>query len=381
VDGFTGISAAAPTRGAPAARRRRFWPFILFVLLPTVLTGAFFFGYAADQYESEAVFLVRGRHQGGGGGGLLGEVLSSAGFKSAGEEAQAVRDYLQSHDAVRDLRGKLDIVALWRRPEADFVTRLWWAEPEAERLLRYYRGKVDAVHDSSTGLTTLRARGFRAEDAKAIADQLLAASEALVNRFSERSTSDTLRVAREEVALAERRVAAARDAITEFRQREHAVDPTRSAAITLETIGQLEGALTQAKAELQERQAFMRPDNPHMQNLRNRIAALTAQIDEERRRATVGDATVSQQIAAYERLMLEREFADRQLASATASLETARADAQRQQLFLVRVVEPNLAERAEYPRAGYITVSVFVSLLVLYGIGWLLFLGVREHAS
>jgi capsular polysaccharide transport system permease protein len=377
-------AAALPAAPYPArrSRARRFLPLILVVLLPTLLTGGFFFGYAAEQYESEARYLVRGRQNGGGSGGsLLGEVLSSAGFKAANEEALAVRDYLQSHDAVRDLRRHIDLVSLWRRPEADLVTRLWWEEPDTERLLRYYRGKVDVLHDTSTGLTTLRVRGFRPEDSKAVADQLLAASEALVNRFSERSTADTLRVAREEVALAERRVVAARDAVTAFRQREQAVDPTRSAAITLETIGQLEGTLTQTRAELQERQAFMRPDNPHIQNLRNRIAALTTQIAEERRRATVGDATVSQQMADYERLMLEREFADRQLASATASLETARADAQRQQLFLIRVVEPNLAERAEYPRAAYITASVFVSMLVLYGIGWLLVVGVREHAS
>jgi hypothetical protein len=96
----------------------------------------------------------------------------------------------------------------------------------------------------------------------------------------------------------------------------------------------------------------MRPDNPQIQVLNNRIAALSAQIATERGRVTRGDEALTQQVAGYERLQLEREFADRQLASATASLEQARSDALRQQVFLLRVAEPNLPQRATYPQGG-----------------------------
>mgnify|MGYP007028612959 CR=1 FL=1 len=37
--------------------------------------------------------------------------------------------------AVAALRGKLDLVEVYRRPEADYWARLWWAAPAAERLL------------------------------------------------------------------------------------------------------------------------------------------------------------------------------------------------------------------------------------------------------
>ena len=56
-------------------------------------------------------------------------------------------------------------------------------------------------------------------------------------------------------------------------------------------------------------------------------------------------------------------------------------DAQRQALFLARVVEPNMAQEAEYPKAGFILGSLFAILCVLYAMGWLVVAGVREHAS
>jgi capsular polysaccharide transport system permease protein len=240
--------------------------------------------------------------------------------------------------------------------------------------------------DPTTNVTTLRVRSFRPEDSKALAETLLAASETLVNRLSERSRNETLRIARQEMELSERRVQESRAALVRFREQERELDSAGAvqAAVTLR--GQMETALAQARAELTERLKFMRPDNPALQATRNRIEALERQISAERTRHTetvVGSdgAVLARQLASYERLMLEREFADKQLASATASLETARLEAQRQQLFLSRIVEPNLAVYPLYPRKFVNVASILVGLAIFYGIGWLLVVGMREHAG
>ncbi|MGG5812508.1 capsule biosynthesis protein [Falsiroseomonas sp. CW058] len=380
---------AAVPLAAPRPRRRRLgtlgW-FALLVLLPTLLVGAYYATVAADLFESEARFQVRGRgpssSSSGAGAlaGMMGGGIPGA-LRPGGEEAQAVAQFVDSFDAVAGLRRTLDLVGVWRRPEADPLSMLWWEEPEAERLLRYYRRRVKLDYDIETGVSTLRVQAFRPADAQQVAQELLRMAEELVNRFSQRSIQDQLRVARQDVATAEARVLAARDALAAFREREQALDPTRSAGAALETISRLEAALAQARAELQERRAFMRPDNPQIQVLTNRISALQAQIAVERGRTTRGDEALTQQVAGYERLQLEREFADRQLASATASLEQARSDALRQQVFLMRVAEPHLPERALYPKGLFNTLTVLVGLSVLFGICWLLVAGAREHAS
>jgi capsular polysaccharide transport system permease protein len=367
------------------ARLRRFVKrnaFAVTVLLPTALAGAYLFGVAAPQFESEARFLIRGRSGGGGGGlGAMAEMAQSAGFKPASEDAMGVRDYLQSHDAVAALRQRLSLVEIFRRPEADPLARLWWEAPTAERLLDYFRRMASAEYDTTSGITALRVRSFRPEDSQAIAQTLLTMSEELVNVLNRRLQEDGLRVAREEVTRAEGRLAAAQLAVGAFRERARAVDPTRSAGYSLETIGKLEGALAQARAELAEAQRFARADNPRLLQLRNRAEGLVGQIAEERRRLGDSNDGVSQQVGEYERLGVEQELARAQLASATASLERARGDALRQQIFLLRVVEPNLAEYARYPKATLSVLYIFACLSVAYGLAWLLIAGMREHAS
>jgi capsular polysaccharide transport system permease protein len=369
----------------------RFWrkPFFLLVILPTLIAALYYYAIAAPQYVSEARFVVHSRGSDGGAQAAAlraaaGAALGGLGGGASSSETNSIRDFLSSLDAVMLADEKLDLVALWRRPEADLLARLWFTEPE--RLARFYNQMVSVALDPSTNVTTLRVRSFRPEDSKALAETLLGAAEALVNRLSERMRNDTLQAARHEVEISERRVQGSSAALIRFREQEKELDSAGAVQAAVVLRGQFEGSLAQARAELTERLQFMRPDNPALQATRNRIDALERQIAAERSRHTdtssnLGGAILASQLADYERLMLEREFSNKQLASATAGLEVARMEAQRQQMYLSRIVQPNLAVYALYPRTSINVASIFLGLAIAYGIGWLLIVGMREHAS
>jgi capsular polysaccharide transport system permease protein len=377
VEAWSPAPRTPPPRHASRLKRFLRHPFTWWVLAPTLLVIAYFYLYASDQYVSEARFVVRSRAD--APSLSIGSALTAAmGGGVAGTEANSVRDFLLSHDAVMQVHERLDLVSIWGRDDADFIARLHYTDPE--RLTKYYNSMVSVSLDTLTGVTTLRVRSFRPEDSKAIAETLLELAERLVNQLSARAREDALRVARNEVEIAERRVIASREALTRFREQQQELDSASAAQAASARIAALESALTAARAELRERQAFMRPDNPALQVIQNRIEALEREIAAERASRTRGDGALAQQLGQYERLMLEREFADRQLASATASLEAARVEAQRQQMYLARVVEPNLAVYPLYPRKLISIASIFLGLSIAYGIGWLLVASMRDHA-
>jgi capsular polysaccharide transport system permease protein len=373
-------------RARPAARPallRKLWQrrhFLLLVVLPTLIAAIYLYGIAAGQYVSEARFVVRGQQESRGGASIGDMLGAAAGFKQVPAEAMTVRDYLESRDAMEALKQRIGLVEIYRRPEADFLARLWKADMPAELMTLYYHQMNTVVVDNTGGITTIRARAFRPEDAKQIAEEQLRLSEDFVNQLSARAREASVNFAQGELRRAEDRVVAAQAAVTEWRQREQAVDPVSLAQINQAGFAALEKELNTARTELQEKQSYMRADNPQIATLRNRIQALQARIQAERDRLANGAEALPERISTFERLAQEREFANKQLASATTSLEMARIEAQRQQLFLARVVEPNLAEYPLYPRAGIFLISLFAVLSMLYGVGWLLLAGVREHA-
>ena len=78
---------------------------------------------------------------------------------------------------------------------------------------------------------------------------------------------------------------------------------------------------------------------------------------------------------------MEAEFAGKALLMANTMLENARIDAQRKQLYLERVVEPNAADMSRYPKRWFTLLSVFLTVLIGYMIVWLFTVNAREHAA
>lgn len=366
-----GTTGADATVSSPPQRwvllLRRHGLIALTCVLPCLLAIIYYGLIVADRYTSEAQFVVRSASR--AGIGQLASVIPTAGTERAADEASAVHEYVLSRDAVELLVQRVDLRAILSRPEGDPFWRFpgWFSRDLREKLFERYLHFVSVEPDSSTGISTLVVQAFRPEDSANMARALLEGSEALINRLNERARSDTIQAAEREVETAKARAFEAREKLTAFRMRAGTVDPAKSSQNLLETIGKLSFEVAQLNAQLAEAQRSS-PDGPQIANLRNRIQAVEHQIVEEKRQIGGSAQALAPIIAEYERLVLEREFADRSLTSALASLENARIESQRQQLYLERVVEPHAADYPSQPRRLLWIGIVFVLSFSAYSV-------------
>ncbi len=111
---------------------------------PLITSAFYLFAIAADQYESEAEFMVKTASQTNGGyNSSFAQMFGLSGALNPSQsDSLSVGDYLTSHDAVAALGHQMDLVAMFRRSEADFLSRLWDDSPSPERLLKYYRRQM-----------------------------------------------------------------------------------------------------------------------------------------------------------------------------------------------------------------------------------------------
>ncbi len=352
--------------------------FLLVVVLPTALASIYFGLIASDRFVAESSFVVRSAKQPLGGG--LGSLLQMTGIARSQDDAYSVQEYIQSRDAVAALSQRLNLREIFARPGADFIAR--FPNPISgdteEELFQHYKGMVEAIHVATTGITTLRVQAFRPEDALIVNRTLLTLGEELVNRMNERIRNDSVRFAEGEVSRSQQRLVDTQIKITEFRNRELMLDPSKSSLIVAELIGRLSAELAVVTAQLREVEAAS-ANSPQIPGLQRRAAALEGQIALERARVSNSSDGLASKIADFERLNLERDFAVKALASAVASLEAARNEARRQQLYLERVVEPHAADYAMEPRRFRIALVIFSASLLIYFVGWLFVAGIREH--
>lgn len=343
-----------------------FW-YNVCVVAPTVLAAIFFLFMAADRFETEVRFVVKSPNS--SASTQLSSLVADTGIVRSNEDAYIVHAFLQSRDAVRRLVEDVDLANKLSQPALDFV----WGFPglfggeSREHLWRHFEKFISIDFDSSTGITILNIQAFRPEDSKAIAESLIRNSEQLINNISKRSQVATLAGATREVEISRERARKTLEDVTAFRKRTALVDPTSYSKAALETITTLSVEIAQVRAELAQL-ATSSPNSPQAQSLRLKIDALAHQITEERAALAGSDSSLAPLIAEYERLSLEREFAERTFASAMTALEIARIDAGRQQLYLDLISMPIIPDHAQYPYRLLNILFVFLGCSMAYSL-------------
>lgn len=359
---------------------RRRW-FILFVVLPTLCAAIYNGFYASDVFVSESRFVVKSPDQKRGQVSTLANLIQTTGLSSGQEQANEVLAYVHSRDALSDLEKSSQIRDKFSTRSIDVFSRFPapFAHNTFEELYKYYSSMVEVGQDSETGTAIIRVKAFTPKDAYAINARLLELSEQLVNRLNDRAQTKGIGEAQRQVDLAAARAKEARLNIARFRNAQEVIDPAKQVSGVLEVSNKMiaEQASLKAQLELIER---MTPRNPAIPALRDRIAAISAQIASQDGRLVGNSTGIASKMGGYENLLVEQEFATGALNAASAALVQARADAQRQQFYLERVVAPNLPDAPLLPKRLINTIVVAAAAACLYFIGWMFVVGILEHA-
>lgn len=359
--------------------------FLFAVLLPSIAAAIYLFFIAADQYHSRAAFAVRSIEN-TGATDLLGLVVKGSGATTT-SDSYIISDYLQSQAAVEEASQALDLEAIFNRGSADWFFRMGNELPIEDKV-RYWNSMVDVNYDSTSGLIVVETRAFTPQDARALAEIVVQNSERLVNRLAENAHRESIRFAKQEVALAEARLKIFRKELLEYREETQEISPLENAKITLELIASLEQALTKNNAELKTLRQYLDPQSPQIRILERQISSLEEQIRAERQRLGNGEdasgeiaaRSISSRLASYEELELEREFAERAYTASLATLEKARAEADAKQIYLAVSLRPSLSEEAQYPERLFTSFAIFLGLAGFWLVGVLIYYNIRDRS-
>lgn len=359
--------------------------FMVCVLFPVFL-GTFYYTFiASDRYVSSAGFAVR-KMDTSGGIGVVGAFTGLAGAGSTTSDSYILLQYLKSRDLINELEAQIPLRELYSDNRIDFISRLP-KNADVEKVVEYWGARIETSYNPSSGIITFDVEAFSDKDAEKIASLVLAHAQALVNKLSQLAREDSVRAAESEVKLAEDRLRNALQNLRDFRENEQAIDPAMSAKVQVEILGELEKELTQVHTRMASLKNSVDDDSPLMRALHREEEALTKQLEAQASSVKYkgvkqhGGKALSELLETYESLEVEKRFSEEAYASALASFETARADADRQQSYLAIYNRPAMPEKALYPRRLLDVFLIFISALGLWSIGMLITFSVRDHIA
>lgn len=379
------IRLIEPAKAADQTKRKRWYAeprmlaFGIVVAVPTLIAAFYYLLIASPRYVSESHFVVQ--RAGQGAPAALGLALSGVGLNTTSSDAFIVHEYIRSRSSLEFLKSRFNIDRIFSPPGADPLSRAIhpWSSRTEESQYQGVQRFITVGYDSTTGISTIRVEAFNPRDAQAINLALLEGGEDVVNSMNERASASAVEEARKTVIESTQRLQRAQDALTVFRNSQRFVDPEMTATEHSEIIGRLSGEIATLEAQLRQIRKET-PDSPLLPSLQRRVEAYRAQLEQERAKIAGSAGSLAPKLGTYEALVFERDLASRTLTAANQAYETARIDARRQHLFLDRVVNPNRPDKAAEPKRLISLLTILASCLLIYGCGYLIWAGMREHS-
>ncbi len=346
---------------------------------PAALVGIYLYAFAADQYQAESKFVVRGDTfaVGAEAGGALGDIIEL----NTSQDTRIAAEYVASGAALGDLAKSFDISQIFTAPGLDLLAGL---EPGASSDQRadYWRSMASAEVDAVSGIVTFSTRAFSGADAAALNTAAIAAAEAKLNALHRLALQGAATIAAERAAGAEGRLKAARLEMQVFRERYRTIDMKAGASSTFELLSELRRQRIQDRADLAVMRAQGAGASPAIKALEARIAAADRQIVELERQLTgaIGDeGAATSAIEAYDRLVLRQDMAAQYVARTQAALARAERRLDQRSVYLEVFVPPATPGESTYPHRLRIMFAVFSVALALWALVRLVWVGIRSH--
>lgn len=372
-------AAASPARDREAeisriqrdiARRRKvrlamlFSRLAVFVLLPTLIAGVYFYRIATPMYAAHSQFVVQQAEPQGAPG--LGGLFQGTGL-AVQQDSTGVQAFLQSRDAMRRLDAELGFVAHFSNPEIDTLQRL---DPDAtlEDAYGIYQDRVTIGFDPTEGILKMEVVAADPAAARDFSRALIRYAEERVDEQTLRVREDQMRGARQSFEEAQARRQAALSELTAVQQDVQSIDPAGEVASLLQQITTLETQRTDKELEIAAFEAVRRPNQARLDAARGELERLNAQVTLLRNRMSEASASGASLSEIQGRLRQAEENYSLEVAmvqAAQQAMETARIEANRQVRYLSLNVEPVAPDKPSYPKAFE---NTFLTFLILSGV-------------
>ena len=331
----------------------------IFVLLPTLMAGWYFYFIASPMYATRTEFVIQQADQ-TATGGLSG--LFSGTQLATSQDSITVQSYLNSREALLRLDKDQGFKAKFSDPSLDAIQRL----PEGasnEKAYKVYRNNVKIGYDPTEGIIKMEVIAPNPQDSVHFSQALINYAEEQVDQLTQRLREDQMQGARDSYAEAEAKVLAAQEKVLHLQEQLGVLDPVTESNVVMSQVSTFETEAQKKRLQLQQLMDNAQPNAARVEGVKGDIARLEAVIAQLRSQLTQGTGTSTSLASVTGQLRIaEAELQTRQLllGQAAAQLETARIEANKQVRYLSMGVSPVAPDEPTYPRKFENTILAFL---------------------
>lgn len=351
---------------------------VIFILISAACIS-YLYVFAENRYVSVSQFAVvieesSGSDVTGGISALLGN------GSTGGSDTQAVIGFIQSADLLIKLEKQFDLPTHYTAPEKDFLFRLW-RDHSLEDRLKYYRKKITARFNQTTGLVDLTVETFSPELALEVTKFILKETEDFINKQNQTIANERLAFVRSELDRAQKLIQQREKEILDFQNKHKIIQPEAIIQAQMEAIQRLRLETIDKEIERTTLSASS-PNSPLLKALSTTIYELKQEISRQEEALSGSEQEkLNQILIEFKELTLNLEFANKLKTGTEVLLEQTRADAAANSRFFSVIQNPYLPEEHAHPRRIYLSITASILIFLVIYIVLALFRSITDRTK
>lgn len=335
----------------------------MFVLLPTVAAGYYFFVMATPMFGTKSEFVIQQAESQGASG--LGGLFQGTGLATQ-TDSTTVQSYITSREAFLRLDEDHGFIGHFSDPDIDAIQRLP-GDASREDAYAVFQDHVQVGYDPTEGILKMEVIAATPEKSQEFSEALIGYAEEQVDQLTQRVRTDQMSGAQTEAEQAELQRQAALTELVRVQEEIQQPDATGATASLQQRITTLQIELDQERLNLASLLNNRRPNEAQVNAVETQISLLEAQIGSLRGQLSSGDG--GSIVSNNARLRQAEEnylLAVQKVQAASASLDTARIEANRQVRYMSISVAPIAPDEPTYPKAFENTLLAFLIFSGIY---------------
>lgn len=350
----------------------------LVIILPMALLIIYLAIFSQPRFMSESKVAIKRSDDLASNSVNFGLLLGAINPSSV-EDALYLKEYINSPDMLAVLDKQLNFREAFSQSRLDFLHHLS-PDETAEKFLRYYRERISVTYDDKAGLLAIRTQGFTPEFALNFNKAVLKESERFINELSHRIARDQLTFAEKEMEKSRSRLNNSKSELLAYQNSNNVLDPEAQALAASSLVNTLMGQKIQMEAELRTLLTYLRDDAAQVVSVRNAIASMQAQIDNEKGKITAPQGDKLNRMAVeFEEIRSRVTFDNELYKLALTSIEKTRVEAARKLKVLSVISSPQQPQESTFPHIPYLIACWLLVCCLMFGTLKLLLAVIEDH--
>jgi capsular polysaccharide transport system permease protein len=298
---------------------------------------------------------------------------------ASSQDAYVLQTYLESFDELNKLDKNFNLKKHYMSEEVDILDRLkpW---DKKEDFLKLYNKRLQIIYDDATGIIKIGFLHTNPDISFKIVQTLIKDANEQINKYNKLVAQKQLNFIKEQLEKSKKALDKSVKNLEDFQNKHLLIDPTKTAESQFSLLANLEAALVEKQSKLNELSQYMNEKSFEIISLKNEIKELKRTISKIKKELANPDKkALNIYIFEFERLKRIVDFNTELYKQILLQYEQAKVEVNKQSKMLLELTKPYMPEGYTYPEKAKDILTLFIVLLMLYGIVSLIESIIKEH--